>query len=173
MAKTKAEKKKALKELIENIKKQKTVIFVDFAGLKVKDMFSLRKKLKKIDGQLKVAKKTLIRLAFKESGLKLDSDKLEGEIALVFGYKDEISPSKEVYQLSKKNKNLKILGGFLENEFREAKDFIELAKLPSREQLLARLAGSMSAPVTNFVRALGYNLKGLVYSLNAIKELKQ
>ena len=170
MAKTKEQKRKSLEGLKESIKKQKAVIFVDFSGLKVEDLLKLRKSLKKVNGQLKVAKKTLIQLAFKEAGFTLDTKKLKGEIALVFGYKDEISPSKAVYQLSEENQNLKILGGFLENEYREAEDFIELAKLLSKEELLARLVGSMLAPVTNFVRDLQYNLKGLVYVLSTIKK---
>ncbi len=169
MAKTKEQKKKVFEELKENIARQKTVIFIDFTGLKVKDMFDLRKRLKKADSQLKVAKKTLIQIAFKESGLKTDVKKIKGEIALVFGYKDEISPAKAIYQFSKENPNLKILGGFFENKFREAEDFIALAQIPSKEELLARLAGSLSAPVTNFVRALEYNLKGLVYVLSKLK----
>ncbi|UZE93113.1 MAG: 50S ribosomal protein L10 [Candidatus Nealsonbacteria bacterium] len=169
MAKTKEQKKKVFEELKENIARQKTVIFIDFTGLKVKDMFDLRKNLKKADSQLKVAKKTLIQIAFKESGLKISPQKLKGEIALVFGYKDEISPAKAIYQFSKENPNLKILGGFFENKFREAEDFIALAQIPSKEELLARLAGSLSAPVTNFVRALEYNLKGLVYVLSKLK----
>lgn len=170
MAKTKEQKEKTIKELKESIEKQKAIIFIDFTGLKVKDMFELRKKLKIADSQLKVAKKTIIQLVFKEKGLKIDSEKLKGEIALVFGYKDEISPSKAVYQTLEKNPNLKILGGFLEDKFREAEEFITLAKLPSKEELLARLTGSISAPVTNFVRALEYNLKGLVYILSSIKK---
>ena len=172
MAKTKEQKKKNFEELKENIKKEKIVIFVDFTGLKVTDMFELRKKLKKIDGQLKVAKKTLIQLAFEESGLKADIKKISGEIAVVFGYKDEMAPTKLVYEFSKTNPNLKILGGFFENKYKEAEDFIALAQIPSKEILLSRLVGSMSSPATNFVRALQYNIKGLVFALKAIKESK-
>ena len=170
MAKTKEQKKKVIEELKENIEKQKAVIFIDFTGLKVEDMFELRRNLKKTDSQLKVAKKTIIQLVFKEKGLKIDPQKLKGEIALVFGYKDEISPSKAVYKASEKNPNLKILGGFLENKFREAEEFITLAQIPPKEELLARVAGSILAPVTNFVRALEYNLKGLVCVLSSIKK---
>ena len=172
MAKTKEQKKKNFEELKKSIKKEKIVIFVDFTGLKVTDMFELRKKLKKIDGQLKVAKKTLIQLAFEESGLKADIKKIPGEIAVVFGYKDEIAPTKLVYDISKTNSNLKILGGFFENEYKDAEDFIALAQIPSKEILLSRLVGSMSSPVTGFVRALQYNIKGLVFALEAIKESK-
>lgn len=170
MAKTKEEKKKILESLIEKIKKQKTIIFIDFTGLKVENMFELRKSLKKAGNQLKVAKKTLITLALKDSGLKSEIDKLKGEIGMVFGYEDELSAAKLVYQFSKKNPNLKILGGFFENQFKSAQDFISLAEIPSRQELLARLTGSILAPVSNFVRVLEGNLKGLVYVLSAIKK---
>lgn len=169
MAKTKEQKKKTIDDLEEKIAKQKTIIFIDFTGLKVKDTFGLRKKLKKADSELKVAKKTLIQLVFENSGLKLDVEKLKGEIALVFGYKDEISTAKVVHQFSQDNPNLKILGGFFENEFKEKEDFISLAQLPSKEELFARLAGGIFAPVSNLVRALQYNLKGLILVLSAIK----
>jgi len=170
MAKTKEQKKKIIENLKEKIAKQKTIVFIDFTGLKVEDMFSLRKSLKKADSQLKIAKKTLIHLAIKDSGLKAEIDKLKGEIGMVFGYKDEISPAKTVYQFSIKNPNLKILGGFFENEFKSTEDFIVLAQLPLKEELFARLAGSMLAPVSNFVRVLEGNLKGLVCVLSAIKK---
>jgi len=169
MAKTKEQKKNTLEEIKKKIDKQKSIIFVDFSGLKVEDMFALRKSLKKIEGELKIAKKTIIKLALEEKGLNIEEEKLKGEIGLVFGYKDEISPSKAVYEVCQRNPNLKILGGFLENDFRGAEDFITLAKLPSRKELLGRLTGSLASPLTGFVRALEYNLKGLIYILSAIK----
>ena len=170
MAKTKEQKKKTFEELKEKISRQKTTIFVDFTGLKVQDMFDLRRKLKKSKGELKVAKKTIVNLAFKESKLKLESDKLKGEIALIFGYGDEVSPAKIAYEFGRINPNLKILGGFFENEFKSAKDFIALGQLPSRKELLAGLVGSVSAPISGFVRVLEANLKGLVYVLSVIKK---
>lgn len=170
MPKTKEQKKKIIDDLKEKIARQKTIVFIDFAGVKVEGMFNLRKNLKKADSQLKVAKKTLINLALKDSGLKTDIDKLEGEVGMVFGYKDEISPAKIIYQFSKENPNLKILGGFFENKFKSAEDFVALAQLSSKEELLARLTGSISAPISNFVRVLEGNLKGLVYVLSAIKK---
>jgi len=172
MVLTKERKKKILDQLKDKIAKQKVVIFVDFTGLKVKDIFSLRKKLKTADSQLKVAKKTLTQIAFKESGLEIDIKKLKGEIALAFGFKDEISPAKIVYQFSQENPNLKILGGMVESqkfEFLSTEQIIELAKLPTREELLERLTRSVSAPISNFVNVLEGNIKGLIYALNAIK----
>jgi len=169
MAKTKEEKEKILEELKEKISKQKVTIFVDFTGLKTKDIFDLRKKLKMVDSQLKVTKKTLAQIAFNKSGLKTEIKKLKGEIAFVFGLKDEISPAKTIWQFAETNPNLKILGGFLENKFVEAEKIIELAKLPTREELLARLVGSISAPISNFVNVLEANIKGLIFVLKQIK----
>jgi len=167
---TKTQKQKILEELKEKIARQKAMIFVDFTGLKVKDLSNLRKKIKMVGDEIKVAKKTLLELALKSAKLETEIKKIPGEIAVVFGYKDEVSPAKTVYQFSKENQNLKILGGFLENKFREAQDFVTLAQLPTREELLAKLVGSISAPVSNFVSFLQANIKGLIYALSAIKK---
>lgn len=174
MALTKEQKKKILANLKEKIEKQKVMIFADFTGLKVKDFASLRKKLKKEENEIKVAKKTLIQIALKElKGETLqnfDVQNLRGQVALVFGYRDEISPAKTVYQFGLTNTNLKILGGIFEKNFIQAEKIIELAQLPTKEELLARLVGSISAPISNFVNVLEANIKGLLFALSAIKK---
>jgi len=170
MAISREKKQKVIEDLKEKILKQRTIILVDFTGLKVKDFSDLRRRLKLIDGELKVAKKTLIALVLKKAGLETEVKKLKGEIALAFGFKDEISPAKIVWQFSQENPNFKILGGFLENSFIDTEKIIELAKLPTREELLARLVGSISAPISNFVNILKANIKGLLYVLSAIKK---
>jgi len=169
MALTKAQKQKILEDLKEKIAKQKAIIFIDFSGLKVKDLSGLRRKLKAADCQLKVAKKTLMGIAFKGAKIEVEAKKLPGEVALVFGYKDPISPAKIVYQFAAMNPSLKILGGFFENKFRELEEIITLAQLPTREELLVRLVGSIQAPVSNFVRILEANIKGLITVLAKAK----
>jgi len=170
MAITKARKQKILEDLKEMFSRQKAIILVGISGLKVKNISQLRKELKVIDGSLRVAKKTLMEIAFKENNLKLDKDNFKEEIALAFAFKDEILPAKTVYQFSQENENLKILGGYFENEFKPAEWVIELAKLPTREELLAKLVGSLKSPISNFVNALEGNIKGLIYALSAIKK---
>lgn len=166
---TKQQKQKIIEDLKEEITKQKTVIFADLTGLKVEDLSILRKRLKAADSKLKVARKTLLKLAFKEKGLEIDEKRLEGEIALIFGYRDEISPAKIVYEFSQENPNLKILGGFIGNKFYEPEEIINLAQLPTREELLARLVGSIFAPATNFVRVLQGNMRNLIHIFSQIK----
>jgi len=169
MALTKVQKQKILDELKEKIAKQKVMIFADFTGLKVKDLSNLRKKIKAADGEIKVAKKTLLGLAVKGAGLEFEAKKIKGEIALVFGYKDEISLTKIIYQFAEANPNLKILGGFLENQFRTAEEIITLAQLPTKEELLSGLVRSVSAPISNFINVLQGNIKGLIYILAKAK----
>jgi large subunit ribosomal protein L10 len=169
MAITKEKKKKILQELKEKIGKQKIIVFVDFTGLKVRDFSELRRRIKSAGDEIKVVKKTLASLAFKEKKFNVDVKKLKGEIALVFGFKDEILPAKTVFEFSKENPNLKILGGIFEKKFLEADKIIELAKLPSREELLANLVSSISAPISNLVNIFRAIPQNFVFVLNQIQ----
>ncbi len=169
MALTKEQKQNILEDLKEKIKKQKAIIFVDFTGVKVKNLSELRKELKSKESELKVAKKTLMNIALKKQGIKIEPNELKGEIGLVFGYKDALSTAKIVYEFSLKNENLKILGGYFEKKFLDAEQIIELAKLPSKQELLARLVGSISAPISGFINTLQGNIKGL---LNVLAKAK-
>lgn len=172
MALTRQQKKKIIEDLKEKIAKQKIMIFVDFKGLKVSDLFELREKLREVNSQLKVAKKTLISLAFKsyDSELSQIVNKLRGQIAMIFGFEDIISPAKIAWQSSLKNPNLKILGGYFEKKYRQPAEIITLAQLPTREDLLRQLLRSFSAPISNLILILEGNLKGLIFALSKIKK---
>jgi len=164
---TKEQKKKILKNLKEDIDKQKSMVFISVKGLKASELLELRNKLKESDCKLTVAKKTLMNIALKE--LDINVSELDGQVALVFGFKDEVLPAKTTYEFSKKNEDLKILAGFFEDKFREVNDIIALAKIPSRKELLAKVVGSISAPISGFANVLQGNLRGLVYVLKQIK----
>ena len=170
MPKTKAQKQKILDDLKNKVARQKAILLVGITGLKVKDLSQLRKKLKSIDANIQVVKKTLAEKVLKEHKLDFDKKGMKTEVAFVFAFGDELAPAKMVYQLSKENEALKILAGYIENQPKDADYIITLAQLPTKEELLARLVGTMSAPVSNFVRALNYNIKGLVYLLSTIKK---
>ena len=170
MALTKEQKTNIVEKIKEGLEKQKSMVFVSVAGLKADELFELRTKLKESGCQLMVAKKTLMGIAFKDSNMEIDKEKLEGEIALVFGYEDEVLPAKTTYEFSKKNENLKIVGGFLEDKFREVNEIVTLAQIPSRKELLAKVVGSVSAPISGFANVLQGNLRNLVYVLSEIKK---
>ena len=167
---SKAKKEEIVKELGEKLGRQKAVVFADFTGLKVKDLGTLKTSLRKQNAEFKVAKKTLMKVAFKEKGIDTDPKTLAGEIALVMGYGDEVAPAKLVYEFSKTNQNIKILGGLLENKMLSIEQVMSLAKLPSKLELHAKLVGTLSSPTRNFVGVLQGNIRGLVTVLSKIQK---
>lgn len=169
MSTTREKKRQIINQLKEKILKQKIMIFVMISGLKTKSLFVLRKRLKTTEAEMKVAKKSLINIVFKELELNFNPAEIEGEIALIFGYKDEVTPVKILCEFSQENSNLKILGGILENIFINSEKIIELGKLPSRKELLVKLISTISNPILNFINILQGNIKNLIYVLNAIK----
>ena len=111
-------------------------------------------------------------LALKDAGLEVDAKKMEGQISIAVSQADEIAAAKIVFQAAKANENLKIVGGLLNQKEMTAKEVDALATLPSKEELLAKLVGSINAPVSGFVNVLAGNLRGLVQALKAIAENK-
>ena len=157
MSLTKEQKTKQIGSVKENIAKQKSVIFVDFAKVPSKDLFGFRKSLKEAGCKLKIAKKTLVRIAFGQSGISYWNKMkavIPGQLALVFGMEDEIAPARLSNEFAKKQENLKILGGIFEGRFIEKTKVLELASIPPRNELLGRLVGSIYSPVSSFVRVL-------------------
>ncbi len=172
MALTKEQKKKTIEDLKKNLDKKKSIVFIDFSKIKSKDIFALRKKLKAANCVLKVAKKTLLGIAFgKESPLwNKAKENIFGQLAVVFGFKDEIAPAKIIGQFSKENENIKILGGIFENKFIDKKEVIVLSNIPPREELLARLTGSIASPLSGLVNVLQGNIRGLINVLSKINK---
>lgn len=171
---TKQKKQEIIKDLVDNLSKSTFLTMVDFSGLNVFKMSELRKSLRAIGAEMKVAKKTLIDLAFDKSGIKnFKTKELPGEMALVFDYSgNEIEPAKILRRFSLKNEALKILGGILNKEPINKDQVIFLAKLSSKEEVLARFVGTLNAPVAGFANVLAGNLRGLVCVLSKIHPVK-
>ncbi|MDO8474463.1 MAG: 50S ribosomal protein L10 [bacterium] len=172
MPKTKAQKAITLKGLGEHIEKQNSILFVDYKGLKVKELLLLRKQLKELGAKLQVAKKTLLKKALQEKGIDVDLKGMEGQVAAIFSFQDAFSPIKNVAMFAKTAEKLKILGGYIENQVRDASTMKEIGSIPSKEELLGRLVGSIASPMSGFLNVLQGNIKGLVVALNAIKDAK-
>jgi len=122
---------------------------------------------------LVASKKTLLKKALAESALSVNADEFTGSLAVAFGLTaEETAPAKILAKFGKDKEAIKIQGGLLEGKFISAAKVLELAKLPSRLELLARTVGAIKAPITGFVNVLAGNLRGLVNVLNAIKDSK-
>ncbi|HBG81720.1 TPA: 50S ribosomal protein L10 [candidate division CPR2 bacterium] len=174
MAVTKEKKEAMISELAEKLEKSKSFVATSYLGLKMDELAEVRKTLKESGNDFKVIKITLLSRAAKEAGMNdLDISAFEGKpLAVAFGYTDEVNAAKEVFNYAKKNNKLEILGGMLEGRNLTATEVKNLATLPSKEELLARMLGSMTAPVQNFVGVMHANLRSVVYVLNAIKNNK-
>jgi len=169
---TKEQKKQIVEELADKIKRQKSLIFTDVARVNVAEIQDLRRKLRQVEIEYKVAKKSLIDLALKKDPIRQElsngGKKLTGTIGLAFSYKDPILPAKIIDNFSKEHKNLRILGGIMEDKILSKEDIRELARIPSKDELIATFIGSLKAPVNGFINVLGGGIRNLVGVLNAI-----
>ena len=151
-------KVQAVAELVERLKKAQSVVLVDYQGISVKEETKLRKSLREAGGEYLVAKNRLFKIALKEAGIE-DSfdDILEGTTAFAFGYDDVVAPAKIANDVSKANAKAKIFnikGGLLDNGRVSLDEIMELATLPSREQLLSMVLNGMLGPI----RKLAYGV---------------
>lgn len=170
MPQTREQKQETVQGFAEQLQKQNAMVFVDVKGLDVKALASLRKQLKALGSQITVIKKTLFQRALQEKEIAIDTKKLEGQVGVVFAFKDAIEPIRAAYGFAKKEEHLKILGGYFEQEFRSPETVKEIAQLPTREQLLSRMVGVIQSPLQGFRNVLEGNIKGLVYVLSQIKK---
>lgn len=169
---TKTQKKELIKELVDKIKRQQSLVFTDVSGLSVGEMQKLRRELKKAGIEYKVAKKTLITLALKEAKHDIDISQVPGSLGAAFSYQDPVSPAKIIFKFSKDHKNLKVVGGIMEGKLLTVQEVETLSKIPSKEELLAMLVGSLKGPISGFVNVLQGNIRNLIGVLSAIKNNK-
>jgi len=169
MAKNKEQKKRELEKIEAAFKGAKSLVLIDYFGLKVKEINQLRKMAKTMGGEYFVAKKTLFKLALKNLGLSNECvEKISSGVGLVFGYQDEIAPAKLILKFSQEHEKVKILAGLFDKNFITPEEVRFLAKLPSREQLLIQLVWMIRTPLTGLVNVCQANLRNLVYALNAL-----
>jgi len=173
MAKTRQQKEQDLADLHEKFEQSRGVVFARYMGLGVTEIQELRKQLREGENEMIVAKKSLIKIMLEKAGLNSDvvSD-MESGVAVVFGYKDEVSPAKTLADFAKTHEAVGFYAGVLDGEQIDAAKVDALAKLPSKQELLAKMVGSLNAPISGFVNVLGGNIRGLVNVLNQIKESK-
>ena len=172
MAKTKQQKEQVLKGLKEKIADSNSLVISTFSNLNVNDDQQLRADLRKDNVQYEVTKKTLLKKAFSDNKVEgLVEDELLGNISVATS-EDEVAGAKVLSNFAKDRDSFKIVGGILNKIWVDASKMAELAKLPSKQELIAKTVGTIKAPITGFVNVLSGNLRGLVNTLNAIKDNK-
>ncbi|MBS6510936.1 MAG: 50S ribosomal protein L10 [Clostridiales bacterium] len=160
-------------EIQEKIEKSQSVMFLDYRGLNVAEVTELRNKMRAAGVEYKVIKNTMIRRAAEKAGIEGLDDVLEGPTAVAFGYADPVAPAKILVDFIEDTKKTNLKGGVLAGKAMSEAEIKNLASLPSKEELIAKMLGSLNAPITGLVMALSGIPRNLVYALNAIKEKKE
>ncbi len=159
-----------VKNLTEKFKSMKGLILTEYHGLTVEEISELRSALRPLNCEYSIVKNTLSKIALKEAGIDAGGENFVGPTALAIENGDIVSPAKTIVEFAKKNANLKVKAGFMEGKFVSAEIIEQLSQLPSKEVLLAKMLGSMNAPITGFVNVLAANIRGLVTVLDAISK---
>ena len=141
-------------KLAKEMKEAKIVLLTDYRGITVTDVTKLRADLRNANAEYKVIKNNIIRRALDANGEKELDSALEGPVALVIGKEDYLAPAKVIYNFTKEHDFYKIKGGLIEGKVMTAEEIITLAKLPSRQELLAKLAGALLGNITKLAIAL-------------------
>lgn len=172
MAKTRKQKEEIVADLKDKLSRAKSVVFTEISGYTMSDANELREKARNEDLEVGIVKKTLIELAAKEAGIELGRNAMSGSTLAVFGYDDEVAPARVLSTFIKDREGMSVSAGIVEGKVIGADTVQAYASLPSRDELLAKVVGSINAPVSGFVNVLAGNMRGLVCALSAIKEQK-
>ena len=166
------QKKQIVSDLADKMQKAVAGVMVDYRGLTVEEDTKLRNELRKAGVEYAVVKNTLTRFASNQIGYTEFDEVLNGPTALAMSYTDVIAPAKVLVEFAKKNENLELKAGFVEGKAVSVDEIKNLATLPSKEELVAKLLGSMNSPLQGFVNVLNGNVTGFVRVLNALAEKK-
>ncbi len=171
----KEQKIKIVEELADALSKSPLILLTDYKGLSVEEITKLRDELYEVNAKYRVAKNTLIKLAFKKAGLPLDEleSSLQGTTAILYTEGDAVLALKALFKFIKETEKPVVKCGLMDGKFISAEEAKEFSKLPPREVLLAQLVGQMQAPIYGLHAVLSGTLRKLLYALNAIKEKKE
>lgn len=175
MAITRAAKESAVATLSDDLGRLKLAVMTDYRGLTVREVEELRAELRAQGISYRVTKNTLLRLATKNQPAFKDVDPttFTGPLALAMGFDDEVAPARIIFQYAKTHDALEIVGGLTgDGEVLNAAQVKALANLPTREQLIAQLVGTIAAPLSGLVGVMAGNVRSIINLLNALQESK-
>jgi large subunit ribosomal protein L10 len=167
------EKVAVVSDVTERMRKADAVLVTEYRGMKVSQLGALRQTLRQSGSEFKVYKNTLARRAANDAGITGLDDQLVGPTALTFVNGDVAAAAKALRELSRSNPLLVIKGGALGGKLLSAPDVQALAELPSRDVLLAQLAGAFQAPMTKMAGLLQALPRNFAYGLKALIDQKE
>lgn len=167
MPKNKQQKSQDLEELKSRLSTAKSVVFSEYRGSTVKSIDKVRRSLEAESIKAKVYKLTLLHKALEEAGVKANTA-YGVPVLVAFSEVDDVAPARLLKKFVKEVPTVSILGGVVSGQYYDKSQMLALADLPSKPEMLAKLVGTIQAPVSSFVNVLAGNIRGLVNVLNAI-----
>lgn len=147
-------KKPIVEQISEELNGAKAAVLVDYRGITVEQDTELRKQLREAGVVYKVYKNTMINFAVKGTEFEELSKHLEGPTAIAISKEDATAPARILYNFSKNAPKLELKAGVVDGTYYDEKGIQVIATIPSREELLSKLLGSMQSPITNFARVI-------------------
>ncbi|MDD3150808.1 MAG: 50S ribosomal protein L10 [Candidatus Gastranaerophilales bacterium] len=170
---TKAFKEEKLQTVKDSVSKAKVAIATDYKGLSVEEITKLRRALQKEGAEFTVVKNTLAKIAIEGTDFAPLAELLQGTTALAFGFQDEVSPAKIIEKFIKETKKAEIKGGVLDGKVLSVEQVQELAKLPSKEELYAKMLGCINSPASGIANCVNGVLTALVRAMDQVREQKE
>ena len=164
------EKQAYVAELTGKLNEAVSGVVVSYKGINVADDTKLRKQLREAGVEYMVVKNTMLRRAADQAGLSALDDVLKGTTALAISATEYATGAKILADFAEKNKDFELKAGFVDGNVIDSEGVKSLAKMPSKEVLLAQVLGGLNTPIVNFAGVLNANLRGLVVALNALAE---
>lgn len=173
MAKAKTKKNLEVEAILQKLQTAKGVAVASYKGLKVQDSEKLRRQLKSVNGELLAVKKTLLAVALKQMKQEASLADLPGSLVVAFSYNDEITAAKLLADFIKTNQEVMSLeGGLVEGSVLDRGGIVTLANLPGRQELLAKMVGSLQSPISGMVGVLSGVMRQFVLTVAAIRDSK-
>ncbi len=169
---TKAFKSEKIDAIKAKIEKAQVAIVTEYKGFSVEEITKLRREIQKDGGDYMVTKNTLAKIAVKGTEYEALTEKLTGPIALAFGFSDPVSPAKAVTKFIKETKKGEILGAVLDGKLLSIDETKELANLPTKEELYAKMLGSINSPASGIVGCVNGVMSALTRAMAAVRDQK-
>ena len=147
-------------------------VVTEYKGLTVEEITKLRRTLQKEEGDYTVTKNTLAKIAIKGTEYEVLADVFKGPTAIALGFKDEVSPAKVLEKFIKDTKKGEIIAAALDGKLLSKEETKALAKLPSREELYAKMLGCINSPASGIANATNGVLTQLVRTMAAVRDQK-
>ena len=169
---TKAFKSEKIDAIKSKVEKAQVALITEYKGYTVEEITNLRRELQKQGGDYMVTKNTLAKVAIKGTSYEAMTELMKGPIAIAFGFDDQVSPAKVVSKFIKDTKKGEILGAVLDGNLLSASEAKALANLPSKEEIYAKMLGSINSPASGIVGSINAVMAQLTRAMAAVRDQK-